>query len=71
MPGGTQFRDICVNVAYFRQQNCQQNAGSVFSRVWDALEIEKVVFYISKTHIFTNPHLLILGVILGLFGSVL
>ena len=42
-----------------------------FSRVWDALEIEKVVFYYSKTHIFTNPHLLILGVILGLFGSVL
>ena len=46
-------------------------AGSVFLRVWDALEIEKVVFYFCKTHIFTNPHLLILGVILELFGSVL
>ena len=42
-----------------------------FSRVWVALEIEKVMFYKSKTHIFTNPHLLILGVIWGLFGSVL
>ena len=55
VPAGTQFRDIFVNVLHFKQENCEQNPWSVFWRVWDALEVGKVVFYCSKTHVFTNP----------------